>query len=214
MGTFSGFPAAAVSFYGDLERDNTRQFWVAHRETYEVAVREPMSLLLEELEPEFGPGKVFRPYRDLRFSRDKAPYKTHQGAFVELVAGTGFYVHLDADGLMVGGGFHAHTPPQIERFRRAVDDEPSGVRLVRLVDELTATGFEIGGDRLKTRPRGYPPDHPRIDLLRHRSLTVHHGYGCPPWLSTPDVAERVRAGWRTVRPLNDWLVEHVGPPDG
>ena len=214
MATFSGFPAAAVSFYADLERDNTREFWAAHKETYEAAVREPMSLLLAELAPEFGPGKVFRPYRDLRFSRDKSPYKTHQGAFVEVVPGTGFYVHLDADGLMIGGGFHAHTPPQVERFRSAVDVGASGNQLVHLVDDLTAAGFELGGDRLKTRPRGYPADHPRIELLRHRSLTVHLGYGRTPWLSDPDVVEHVRAGWRTVRPLNDWLVEHVGPPDG
>lgn len=214
MATFSGFPPAAVTFYGDLEQDNTREFWTAHRETYEVAVREPMSLLLEELEPEFGPGKVFRPHRDLRFSRNKTPYKTHQGAFVEVLPGTGFYVHLDADGLMVGGGFHAHSPPQVERFRSAVDDEGSGQELVHLVDELTGAGFDLSGDRLKTRPRGYPPDHPRIALLRHRSVTVHHGYGSPPWMFTRGVVERVRTGWRAVRPLNDWLAQHVGPPDG
>ena len=80
--TFEGFPVAALDFYDDLEMDNTKSFWTAHKDTYDTAVKAPMAALTAALEPEFGPAKVFRPYRDVRFSADKRAYKDRQGAFV------------------------------------------------------------------------------------------------------------------------------------
>ena len=101
---FTGFPAAALDFYDDLEMDNTRSFWEAHKHVYDEAVRAPMTALVKELEPEFGPAKVYRPYRDVRFAKDKTPYKTNQGAFVATGPSTGFYVDISARGMRVGGG--------------------------------------------------------------------------------------------------------------
>ena len=115
--------------------------------------------------------------------------------------------------LMVAGGMYAPTPEQLRRYRAAVGSDSSGKRLQAIVDDLRAAGLEIAGDRLKTRPRGTPEDHPRLELLRHRSLYAHEGWPADPWMATPEVVTRVRDAWRRLRPLVEWGDEHVGPPD-
>ncbi|WP_009478967.1 DUF2461 domain-containing protein [Rhodococcus sp. JVH1] len=207
---FTGIPTAALDFYEDLEADNSKSFWTAHKSVYDDSVRAPMTALLAELESEFGAGKVFRPYRDVRFSKDKTPYKTHQGGFVETRPGVGYYVQIDAAGLFVAGGFYSHTPLHVGRFRDAVDDDRKGRELVRLVKKARSSGFEIGGDTLKTRPRGVAEDHPRLDLMRHRSLTASRSYLSPDWIETPRAADEVRTAWRSMRPLVEWLTTVIG----
>ena len=201
MTSFAGFSERAVAFYADLAADNSREFWTANKAVYESEVRDPMRALVEELEGEFGPAKIFRPHRDIRFSNDKTPYKTHQAALAGDGAGTGYYLQLDARGLTVGGGFRAHSPDQTARFRGAVDADATGVALVDIVDALRAKGFDIEGDELKTKPRGFAADHPRIDLLRCRSLMVFRPFGTPAWLGRPAALDEVRGTWRQVTPL-------------
>src|SRR5262249_57813620 len=157
---FEGCAAEAFSFYRRLEADNSRTFWDVHKEDYQRLVREPVIALTDELEAEFGPAAVFRPYRDTRFSADKSPYKTHQGAFVERVAGLGLYVEVSADGMLASGGFHSHAPDQVERYRRAVDAGPPGTMLAAIMAGLVQDGLSIGGDRLKTKPPGRPEGPP------------------------------------------------------
>ena len=173
---FAGFGEGAVEFYDGLLADNSKAYWTDHRAVYEQDVLEPMRALLATLAPEFGPGKIFRPYRDVRFSRDKTPYKTACGASVGP-----FYVQVSADGLLVAGGGYRWAPDQIARFRTAVDDERRGEDLAARLGTLTATMIEgaaptVAGDLLATRPRGVAPDHPRLELLRHRSLYAHRGW--------------------------------------
>ena len=214
MGTFEGFPPEGPRFYAELETNNTRDWWLEHKDVYERAVHEPMLALLDALSEEFGPGKAFRPNRDVRFSPDKSPYKTYQGGFVALAEGIGYYLHLDATGLMVGGGFHAHTPETVARFRRAVDSEASGKELERVVGEVQDAGFTVGGERLKTVPREFPKDHPRAELLKHKSITAGITFGEPDWLGQPAAQDRIRDRWRQLRPFVEWLGEHVGPAAG
>ncbi|MGW0017291.1 DUF2461 domain-containing protein [Rhodococcus sp. NPDC003382] len=202
---FTGFPVAALDFYEDLEADNSKAFWAAHKAVYDDCVRGPMLALLAELEPEFGTGKVFRPYRDVRFSKDKTPYKTHQGGFVQTAPGVGYYVQVDAAGLVVAGGFYAGSGAQIEAYRAAVDDERRGTQLEKLVRKLRRDGFEIGGAQLKTRPRGVDPEHPRLDLMRHKALTAGRTEQSPPWLDSARTLDEVRDAWRRFRPLVEWL---------
>ena len=206
----AGIPVDAVRFYAELEEDNSKPFWTANKQRYDESVRQPLESLLEALASEFGEATVFRPYRDVRFSADKTPYKEHQGGFVQTVAGIGWYVQVSADGLRTAGGFHGHAPDQVARYRAAVDSGP-GVELARIVAELEDATFERGGEQLKTRPRGYAADHPRIGLLRHKSLTAGRQHGVPSWMSTGRVVSRVRDDWRTIRPLIEWLTDHVGP---
>jgi uncharacterized protein (TIGR02453 family) len=206
--SFTGFPAAALDFYDDLEMDNTKTFWTANKHVYEESVRTPMAALLAELEEEFGPAKMFRPYRDVRFARDKTPYKTHQGAFIDVAAATGWYVQVSAPGVRVGAGFYEASSERIGRLRTAIDDDRRGKQLERLLADLTTAGWEVGGDRLKTSPRGYDADHPRIELLRHKSLTVAKSYGFDPVIHTPELANLVRADWQATKPLITWLTDN------
>lgn len=205
MSDFAGFPVAALDFYDDLEVDNTKSYWEKHKETYAVAVKAPMNALTAALAPEFGDAKVFRPYRDVRFAKDKTPYKTHQGAFVPAGPSTGWYVQVSAQGLRTGAGFYEASSAGLAAVRSAIDEEVTGQQLESILDTLRAEGWEIGGDRLKTTPRGYDADHPRIDLLRHKSLTVGRSHGFEPVIHTPDLLDVVRDDWRALRPVVEWI---------
>jgi uncharacterized protein (TIGR02453 family) len=204
--TFQGFPVEALDFYEGLESDNTKTYWTAHKQIYEECVRAPLIALCEVLEPEFGDVHLFRPYNDLRFARDRNPYKEQQGAVVG-----GHYLHVSAAGLFAASGYHHMAADQVERYREAVDDKRTGPKLERLVDKIRAGGYTVGGDALKTRPRDYPSDHPRIDLLRHKGLAAWVEFGSPPWLHTAEAADRVAQAWRDMGPLSDWLDANVGP---
>ncbi|WP_040782626.1 DUF2461 domain-containing protein [Nocardia pneumoniae] len=210
MTGFAGFPLAGLDFYEDLEADNSKAFWTANKEIYDRAVKQPMTALVTELEPDFGPAKIFRPYRDVRFAKDKSPYKTAQGAVVRAAPGVGWYVQINAGGLFVGGGFYQGSPAQLAQLRATIHDDVRGPELVKILAKLTAAGFTIGGEQLKTKPKGYDADHPRIDLLRHKSLTCGKEFGAPAWLETPRAAKEVRAAWETMRPLIEWLAAVVG----
>jgi uncharacterized protein (TIGR02453 family) len=209
MAEFTGFPEAALDFYDDLEMDNTKSFWTAHKHVYESAVRAPMVALMTALEDEFGPAKVFRPYRDVRFAKDKTPYKTAQGAFVGRAPHTGFYVQVAAPGVRVGAGFYDAPSDRLARIREAIDDGRRGSELERILKRLRTKGWEVGGDRLKTTPRGYDAAHPRIDLLRHKSMTVGKSYGFEPVIHTPELLDRVRRDWREARRFVDWICDQA-----
>jgi uncharacterized protein (TIGR02453 family) len=205
---FAGFGERLVDFYDGLVADNSKAYWSDHRAVYEQQVRAPMEALLAELQPEFGAGKIFRPYRDVRFSADKTPYKTHCGA----IAG-GYYLQVGADGIMVAGGYYQMASDQVQRFRVAVDEERRGEDLRRRLDALTEAGLTVAGNRLATRPRGVDSGHPRLDLLRYRSLYAWRSWPGEEPMLRPDLVERVADSWRTLTPLVEWLTDHVGPSD-
>jgi uncharacterized protein (TIGR02453 family) len=205
---FAGWPAEALDFYEGLEADNTRSYWLAHREFYDTQVRGPMDELLAELGPEFGETKVFRPYRDVRFSKDKSPYKTAIAATVG-----GGYVQLSARGLAAGTGMYQMTPDQLERYRRAVADDVPGGELERVAAAVREQGIEVRGHEvLKTAPRGYPADHERIELLRCKGLIAWQEWPAAAWLGTPAARQRVAGFLTAAQPLAHWLADHVGPP--
>ncbi|MCW2797426.1 DUF2461 domain-containing protein [Nocardioides sp.] len=202
---FTGIPAAALDFYDDLEVDNTRSFWEKNKAVYAEAVKAPITALCVALGPEFGDAKIFRPYRDVRFAKDKTPYKSHQGAYVAVAPATGWYVEISAPGVRVGSGFYHAEGPDLARIREAIADERSGTELAKLLKSLQRKGFEVGGERLKTTPRGYDADHPRIELLRHKSLTVGKSYGFEPVIHTSELLDSVRRDWRAMRPFVEWV---------
>ncbi len=214
MSQFTGFPVAALDFYDDLEVDNSKSFWAAHKAVYDDAVKAPMAALCAALEPEFAregeSAKVFRPHRDVRFSKDKSPYKTHQGAFVAAGPATGWYVQVSAAGVMVGVGCYDAPPDRLAAIRQAIDDERTGHELEHLVDGMRGDGWEVGGETVKTAPRGWSTDHPRIELLRHKSLLLSRNYGFPGEIHTPELLDWVRRDWEAGRPFVDWMVAHGG----
>lgn len=204
--TFRGWPSEALEFYEGLAADNSKTYWTAHQSFYEERVRGPMLELLAALEPEFGPGKVFRPYRDVRFSKDKSPYKTHLGAWLE----AGGYIQLSADGLAAGCGMYQLDAEQLERYRRAVADDKSGEELTGIIASIEDGRIGVHGHgSLKTAPRGYAKDHPRVELLRHKGLTTWQEWEPAAWLGTSKAQARITGFLRAGRPLKDWLDTHV-----
>jgi uncharacterized protein (TIGR02453 family) len=206
---FQGFPVAALDFYDDLEVDNTKSYWQKHKATYDEAVKAPMVALVSALAPEFALDrqsyKVFRPYRDVRFAKDKTPYKTNQGAYVAVAPATGWYVEISARGVRTGGGCYDMSGPRLAAYRGAVADDKSGAQLTRIARKLTRAGWELGGEQLKTAPRGYDAEHRRIDLLRHKSLHAGKSYGFEKVIHTAALLDEVRADWQALRPMIEWL---------
>ena len=204
---FTGIPVAALDFYEDLENDNTKAFWTAHKHVYDESVKAPLDALAAALEKEFGPAKLFRPYRDVRFAKDKTPYKTHQGAWF---GESSRYVQIGPGGLFVASGYWDSTTPQVERLRRAVADDVAGEALERAIATTTKSGFTLSGHTLTRVPSGYEKDHPRADLLRHKTLTVSREVGCPAWLATPKAKAEIVKLLRGMSPVVEWLETHVG----
>jgi len=210
---FNGFSDEAFEFYEGLVADNSKAYWTAHKDIYEDQVRGPMHALLESLAPRFkGTPAMFRPYRDVRFSADKSPYKTAQGGFLEIAHGVGYWMQLDADGIMVGGGFHSHDKAQTARFRAAVDNDISGPTLAAAVSKLVKNGYAIGGEAVRTRPRGVAPDHPRLYLMRHESLTVSRRLD-PAECVAPDFAKVLAGHRKSVTPLVSWCDSYARPAE-
>jgi uncharacterized protein (TIGR02453 family) len=205
--TFTGFPIAALDFYEDLEADNSKAYWTAHKHVYDDAVKAPLEALVAELEPEFGEAKIFRPYRDVRFAKDKSPYKTQQGAWF---GETSVYVHISAAGLFVAGGYWQTSADQVARLRKAIAADIAGAELETALADITAAGFEIGGYQLARVPSGFAKDHPRADLLRYKTLTGSRELGAPKWLSTKKTRTEIEKRFRALAPLTDWLDAHVG----
>jgi uncharacterized protein (TIGR02453 family) len=204
--TFNGWPEAALDFYEGLETDNSKTYWTAHKAIYDTAVLQPMAELADELAADFGAVKIFRPHRDVRFSRDKSPYKTAIGAML----GSG-YIQLSANGLATGNGMYVMAPDQLDRFRQAVASDRAGAQLEQVIDAVTRQDITVQGrDVLKTAPRGYPADHPRIGILRYKGLVAWKEWPVESWLSTPAAKDRVAGFLTATRPLADWLDANVG----
>jgi len=205
---FTGWPVEAVEFFEGLQDDNSRSYWQAHKAVYDQCVKAPMEALLAELEHDFGPGKVFRPYRDVRFSADKTPYKLNCAAHL-----TGGYVSVSADELFVGSGLYMPVPDDLKRYRAAVDSDRAGRDLEAIVRALRTAKYDVGAhDAVKTAPRGYPADHPRIELLKLKGITMARAWPVGGWLGTRKAKDRVVATLEAARPLNAWIAEHVRAP--
>ena len=203
---FGGWPAEALEFYEGLEADNSKAYWTSRKAVYQEQVLRPMEELLEQLAPEFGSAKIFRPYRDIRFSNDKTPYKTHIGATV----GASCYVQLSVEGLGAGAGMWEMNPEQLARYRDAVASDRPGEELEVIVARLEKADITVHGHgALKSAPRGYPADHPRIALLRYKGLTAWQQWPAGPWLEGAEARDRVVSFFRTTRPLASWLRSNV-----
>lgn len=196
---FTGWPLDATAFLTEITADNTPAFWAAHRHRHDAAVAAPTRALAAELEAEFGPLRVLRPYRNRRFSPDAPPYRTDCG-----VVGAGRGLVLSAAALTVTAGVWMFDGGQLRRYRAGVCDGPP----------VVPDGFTLDHDRALTGlPRGFRSDHPQLGWLRQRGLQVTRSWPVGEWISTPEPLERVRAAWREAAPLLDWLDAHVGPAD-
>jgi uncharacterized protein (TIGR02453 family) len=208
--TFTGFPPEAIDFWKKLEKNNNREWFQAHKDVYERACREPMKALIGALLPRYGPGTISRINRDMRFVRDRAPYKTHIAAGIG-----GGYVSLSKEGLWVGAGMYKPEPAALARLREAIDDDASGSTLATLVTSLRRRGYRVDThEMLASAPKGYAADHPRIALLRMKDIFAGKMFAPAPWLSTTKALDRIARVIDDTQPLTKWLRQHVGSRDG
>jgi uncharacterized protein (TIGR02453 family) len=214
MTSFDGFGPGVRRWFEGLEADNSRAYFAAHREIYDESVRGQMEALLTELAAEFG-GEVrmFRQNRDIRFSRDKSPYKTNTYGVIygSELAAHGLYASISATGLVAGSGYHVMARDQLDRYREAVADDRHGPELGKLVARAETAGLDVWGESLATAPRGYAKDHERIELLRRKSLSLGAMVDSEPGISRSDGLRFVTQTWRAAAPVTGWLDEHVGP---
>jgi uncharacterized protein (TIGR02453 family) len=203
--TFEGFPREAFTFFGQLARNNNRDWFQAHRETYELACREPMKQLIAALGANPARTKITRINRDMRFARGRDPYRTH------IASGVGDrYLSLSAEGLYIGAGLYRPEGPTLERFRNAIDADTSGRALEQIVTSLRRKGYRVDThERLAAPPRGYRADHPRADLLRMKD--IHAGKTLTPEvLASAAAVGRIKRAMADAKPLVDWLRTNVG----
>jgi uncharacterized protein (TIGR02453 family) len=213
MTGFEGFGPRVRKWFKGLEADNSREYFTATRDFFEESIREQMEALLTELSVSFGGDvKMFRQNRDIRFSRDKSPYKTNTYGVLRGsdIAAEGLYASISANGLVAGSGYHVMARDQLERYRERVADEKHGSHLANLVDRAQSSGLELWGRSLATAPRGYPAEHERIELLRRKSLSLGSRLDFGRGISRDSGLQFVTETWRAAAPVTAWLDEHVG----
>jgi uncharacterized protein (TIGR02453 family) len=213
MTRFEGFGPQLHEWFEGLEADNSKEYFTAHREFFEDAVRGQMEALLSELSDRFGGEvKLFRQNRDIRFSADKSPYKTNTYGVLRgtEIAAQGLYASISARGLVAGSGYHVMARDQLDRYREAVADDRHGPELGELIAKAEKARLDVWGESLTTAPRGYPKDHERIELLRRKSLSLGAMVDCERGISRTDALRFVAKTWRAAAPVTGWLDEHVG----
>jgi uncharacterized protein (TIGR02453 family) len=213
MTSFDGFGLKVRRWFEGLEADNSREYFAAHRDVFEQSVRDQMEALLTELSTKFGGEvKLFRQHRDIRFSPDKSPYKTNTYGVIygSELAAQGLYASISARGLVAGSGYHMMARDQLDRYRDAVADDTRGPELGKLVAKAEKAGLELWGESLATAPRGYPKDHPRIELLRRKSLSLGNTLKFGRGISRSDGLQFVTKTWRAAAPVTGWLDREVG----
>jgi len=200
----ASFTSEAAAFFTGLDADNSKAFFEAHRDQYARAIRQPLEDLLGAAEPVYGPGKVMRPNRDVRFSANKDPYRTEASMWAGTVGGV--YLNLNPERLEVGGGLYDPSRDQLERARGAIAERPGvAAELESIIQALEGDGFTLAGPSLKTAPRGMDPSHPAIHLLRLKHYAALRGMP----IDTPP--SDVLRTWRAMEPLIAWVDTHVGP---
>jgi uncharacterized protein (TIGR02453 family) len=209
MPAFRGFPPDALDFLHELEANNDRDWFKANRARYDEHLVAPMLALAEDLS-DLGRPHLFRPWNDTRF-HPRPPIKEQVGLAIGHEGAGGYYVELSLDGFLVAAGMHMPAPDQLDRLRRAIDDGRKAAGLTRALSRTREAKLELNEPALARAPRGYPADHPRLDLLRRRSLTVHRRHPLGAWLHRPRAGRVIREELEAARPLVRWLREQVGP---
>jgi uncharacterized protein (TIGR02453 family) len=209
---FLGFGPRAIDWFRGLEAENSKAYFESSRAVWEADVRGPLERLLEELAQDLGGrAKLFRPNRDVRFSKDKAPYKRNTYGLVEVPGSqSGLYVSIAAKGLDVGSGYWQMAADQLARFRAAVLGR-DGSALEEAVRAMEVAGLQVHGDSLKTAPRGFPKDHPRVHLLRLKDVLAMDTLGEGGTLDGRRPKDFARSVWDRSRLVMGWMDAHVGP---
>ena len=203
------WPPEAIAFLQELEANNDRDWFKANRARYDEHLLGPARDLAESLSP-LGEPHFFRPYNDTRFHA-RPPIKEQLGVAIGYSGAGGFYFEISLDGLFVGAGLHHPATDQLERFRRLIDDGRRATGFTRALAKAREAGLSLSSPGLKRAPRGYAVDHPRVELLRLKTITVSRRHEVGRWLHTRRCDSLVRSELEAARPMVAWLQERVGP---
>jgi uncharacterized protein (TIGR02453 family) len=222
---FSGFPESGLDFLRELVKHNDRDWFEAHRKVYDDEMIPAMLSWCSDLAgrlrdvmpklvfvPRVG-GSIYRLNRDVRFSRDKSPYKTHIAALLweggEKHDAPGVYLHVSPEGVIFGGGLYVFEEGRLDRFRKLLHDGPSAGRLTEALAVAKKHGLKPEGEQLKKPPRGFDPESPYAELSKSKGLTVGKTIKAGPWLSTPESLDRSESCARAYLPLHSWLRDEL-----
>jgi len=198
------FSTESFEFLKSLAENNNREYFTANRAIYEEFVRGPLEELTALAQDKYGPGKVMRPNRDVRFSANKAPYRTDASMWAGSVGRV--YLNVSSNGIEAGGGLYDPTRDQLARGRVAIAGSPlASADLSSVISTLDKSGYEVAGPSLKTAPKGYDKEDPNIELLR-----LKHYAALRQLPFTSSLAE-IEKSWAEVEPLIAWAGKHVGP---
>jgi uncharacterized protein (TIGR02453 family) len=203
------WPPAAIEFLRELEENNDRDWFKANRKRYDADLVAPARELAGGV-AHLGEPHLFRPYRDTRF-RPGPPIKEELGVVIVTAGSAAYYFQLSLDGLLVAGGMHMPATDQLERFRSAIMDDRRAAAFEQAAQGARVAGLRLADPALKRAPRGYPAEHPRLDLLRLKSLTVAKRHELSPWIHSAECDHAVRAELEATAPLIEWLSVNVGP---
>lgn len=225
--SFDGFPSEGLQFLADLEINNERPWFQARKQLYLDKIIAPtisfvkaMGERLQTISPHInydtrtnGSGSMMRIYRDVRFSKDKRPYKTHVGIIFWEGSGKktecpAFYFGLDADGAGAHVGLYGFPKPMLTAYREAVADDKQGSELEAVIAQVqTAGDYQIGAPHYKRVPRGYDKDHPREALLRHNTLMVSAARMETAVTTSPALLDVCFEHFKNMASLQQWLVK-------
>lgn len=224
MSGFDGFSTASSKFLKDLTKNNDTAWFKKNKPRYEEHYLEPAKAFVEAMgprllkisddinaEPKVN-GSIFRINRDIRFSKDKTPYKNHLDLWFwsgpDRKSGfSGFFFRMYADRLILGAGVHGFDKPVLANYRDAVDDDKTGGALVKLAKKMEKAGYEMTGETYKKVPRGYDPDHARAKWLKHSSLAVHFETKLPAEARSKKFLTFVSAHFKRMAPVHEWLLQ-------
>ncbi len=214
--SFHGWPATAFAFYRELEGDNTKTFWQAHKATYEQDVKAPFEALSELVAEEFGPLKVFRPNRDVRFSNDKRPYKQHFGCYVANGGRKsilpGYYVHFEPGSSFFGGGLYCPEAEILRKVRNEISVFPEDLSAILEKPDFKKTFGELWPDKLKSAPKGFPKDHLAIELIKYKSFTATCSL-TDAECTAANLEHKLNQSIKTLRPFNEFLLRAIEAPE-
>jgi uncharacterized protein (TIGR02453 family) len=224
--SFKGFGPGALGLLGDLAEHNDREWFAANKECYERDLLDPERDFVNAIGTAFASRdervqavpavdkSIFRIHRDIRFSKDKSPYKTYSDMFFWVgsprKSAPGYFLRLSPGEIWVGCGAHSLTDEQLRRYRVAVLDGLHGQWLEHIFEDLTAKGYEIGESTLKRVPAGFDAQHPRADYLKFTVVHAIAKVSPPPEMAGPEFVDWCMAHFIDTKPLVDWLAEQLG----
>ncbi|MCD4657802.1 MAG: DUF2461 domain-containing protein [Planctomycetes bacterium] len=220
---FNGFPKETLKFLKDLSKNNDKVWFNQNRKKYELFFLKPAKDFISAIEPKLErkfsginaiPAvnkSIFKIHKDVRFSRDKKPFKTHMALWFWEGEGrrmdcSGFYFHLEHNKLMLGAGIYMFPKDFMETFRNAVVHELHGHKFIKMISKMSKNSFEVNGKHYKRTPRGFDAEHENSEYLLFNGLYVGEEFKIPPGLHTEEIIDYCIERFAKMKPLHDWLI--------